>query len=281
MALATLVLAACAPQADPASPALWEITGPHGAHGWLFGTIHALPRPARWRTAPVSTALAASDTLVVEIAALNDDAATAATFRSLSHHAGAGALSARVDPALRPALMQAEARAGMADGAFAETETWAAALMLAQAGNRDSDAANGVDRALLRENGAKPVAELEGADRQLGLFHSLPEVSQRTLLAAVLRGGDHAGADTAAMAKAWRQGDMVAIERETHTGMLADATLRNVLFVGRNQAWAANIAALLTGGAHPFVAVGAAHMAGPEGLPALLAARGFVVRRVE
>ena len=218
---------------------------------------------------------------MVEIAGLNDDAATAATFRRLSHHAGAGVLSARVDPALRPALLQAEARAGMADGAFGETETWAAALMLAQAGSRDSDAANGVDRALLRENGARPVAELEGADRQLGLFHALPEVSQRALLAAVVRGGDHAGADTAAMAKAWRHGDMAAIERETHTGMLADATLRNVLFVERNRAWAANIAARLTGGAHPFVAVGAAHMAGPEGLPALLAARGFVVRRVE
>ena len=280
-ALFALSLAACSPQSDPANPALWEISGPNGAHGWLFGTIHTLPRPARWRSPRVVAALAASDTLVVEIAALNDDAGTARIFRNLSRHPGEGPLSARVDPALRPALAQAEAKADMKDGDFATIETWAAALMLAQAGDEGSDAANGVDRALLKEIGAKPVAELEGAGRQLGLFHALPETSQRAMLAAVLRGAGRASLDAQSLAAAWRRGDMGRIEGETRNGMLADPTLRQMLFLSRNRAWAADIAARLAGGAHPFVAVGAAHMAGPEGLPALLAARGFTVRRVE
>jgi len=54
-----------------------------------------------------------------------------------------------------------------------------------------------------------------------------------------------------------------------------------VLFTGRNRAWSGRIAAMMEQGARPFVAVGAAHMAGPEGLPALLLAKGYRVARVQ
>ncbi|MFD2579153.1 TraB/GumN family protein [Novosphingobium colocasiae] len=54
-----------------------------------------------------------------------------------------------------------------------------------------------------------------------------------------------------------------------------------MLFTGRNKAWTERIIAALKSGRKPFVAVGAAHMAGPEGLPAMLAARGYKVTRIE
>jgi uncharacterized protein len=169
-------------------------------------------------------------------------------------------------------------RAGLDDSAFADSETWAAALALARAGRGEMDSAHGVDREVEALAKGRPVIELEGTRGQLRLFDTLPEREQRDLLAAVLLDPE---ASAESPAEAWRNGDMAAIERATRRGMLADPELREVLFTRRNQAWTETLTAMLLAGQRPFVAVGGAHMAGPEGLPALLAAKGFTVRRVQ
>ena len=285
IAALTLALAGCAPRSDSARPALWRVTGPHGAAGFLFGTIHALPRPARWRTARVESALAASDELVVEVAALDDDSATARAFAALARPVKPKALADRVAPALRPALARLLARRAPGARDLATMPSWAAAITLAQVTDAGSDTGNGIDRALLADERRAPhahaVAELEGAARQLAIFAALPQPAQDALLAAVIAGADHADADAASLAAAWRRGDVAALARETDTGMLADPTLHEALYAARNRAWAASITRRLAAGDHPFVAVGAAHLAGAQSLPVLLAAQGFTVTRIE
>jgi uncharacterized protein YbaP (TraB family) len=279
--LVALAVAACSPAPQPAHPALWRIDGPHGEQGWLFGTIHALDRPALWRSAEIDAALRGSDRIVVEVGNPGDGAALRKTFAGLARSSGLPPLSVRVEPALRPRLAEALHAAGAREAGFADVETWAAALTLARAGQGPDDAANGIDRAVLELAGGRPVIELEGAFAQLRIFDALPEDEQRRLLAAVLR--DARGIDTGGgdLAEAWRRGDMRRIEAETHRGLLADPALREALFTGRNRAWSDRLAAMLARGQRPFVAVGAAHMAGAEGLPALLAARGYKVIRVQ
>lgn len=277
--LALAALAGCSQAPDPARPAFWQITGPHGEQGWLLGTIHALPRAANWRSPVIGQALGQANVVAVEVANLDDAAAMAAVFDRREHSPGLPPLSARVDPALRGALARQLALAQMKEADFADTESWAAALRLAHAGAAASDSANGIDRAVLRLARGKQVIELEGADVQLGLFDAMPEAQQRALLAAVLR--DAGRADDGKLADAWRKGDFAAIEAETHRGMLADPALRETLFTGRNKAWADQLASRLDAGERVFVAVGAAHMAGADGLVAMLEARGFKVARVQ
>jgi uncharacterized protein len=277
-----LVLAACAqPAPEKVTPALWQIEGPQGQRGWLFGTIHALPVPVDWRSPKVDAALAASDRIVLEIAAIDDAQATARAFAVLAKTRGQPLLGHRIDPALQPQLALALRRAKLFESEFGATETWAAALTLAQRMQGANDSGFGIDRAILNAAGGKPVGELEGAAGQLGLFDALPEADQRDLLAAVVREVDAEPDDARRLRSAWGRGDMAAIEAETRHGMMADPGLRSALLVNRNRAWVEQIAAMLTKGEHPFVAAGAAHMAGPVGVPALLAARGYKVNRVQ
>jgi uncharacterized protein YbaP (TraB family) len=276
-------LAACAPRPEPAEPALWRVDGPGGERAWLFGTIHALHRPAAWRSAAVDDAFAKADRVVVEVGTLVDDTAMARVFAGLATSPGHPPLSDRVSPRLRGKLDELLARAGMSSGQFASTETWAAALMLARVEDRDLDKNYGIDRAVIAAAGKarKRLVELEGAEGQLGIFDRLPEREQRDLLDLVVGDSGAADGESAALADTWRRGDMKAIEKETRRGLLADPELREALFTDRNRAWTDRIVTMLQRGNHPFVAVGTAHMAGPDGLPAMLEARGYRVTRLQ
>lgn len=275
-----LALAACAPQpARQVTPALWEVRGPQGEHGWLFGTIHALPEPVDWRSAPVEAALRQSDRLVLEIGNADRPGELAGIFAELMHSPGHPPLAARIRPDLRDELARVLERQGAAGKDHGQIETWAAALSIARSAQAEAEGKFGLEAELLRAASSKPVVELEGARAQLSMFDGLPEADQRDLLAAIVVEADQ-GTGTR-LADAWASGDMAALEREARTGLLADPELRAALLTDRNRAWADRVSALLRQNARPLVAVGAAHMAGPEGLPALLAAQGWRVSRLQ
>lgn len=278
-ALALAALAACS-RPDEAKPAMWELTGPGGEHAWLFGTIHMLPRAADWRSKDIDRALASADMIVLEIADIEDQGAMGTVFNELAQTPGQPPLSERVDPSVRPALQKLYAETKAQDATFASLETWAAALTLAQLANKTADSDHGIDLALVKAVPGKPRAELEGTRRQLGIFDALPEKEQRDLLNAALR--DNRGeADEVQLAEAWRTGDMALIGKETRSGILADPELRKALYSDRNAAWIVQIEAMLRKGHRPFVAVGAAHLAADDGIPALMQKRGWTVRRVQ
>jgi hypothetical protein len=277
--VAALALASCNEPARewPApSPALWEISGRNGEKAWLFGTIHALPDGAEWRTPAFERAFAASDLLMVEIGDLGDSRAAARAFAEFATTPSLPALTARAASADRPAVRALMARAGMDDADFWDTETWAAALLLANA-VRESETGNGVDRDLLDEG--KPVEALETFAAQFARFDRLSEAEQRRFLAAVAHqaGRDEEGTQ----AIAWLTGDLAALESRVERELVAQPALRKALVTERNDYFAARTVATMEDGRAPFVAVGAGHMLGENGLPALLAARGYAVTRIQ
>lgn len=268
------------PEGPPPNPLLYEIANADGAvEGWMLGTIHALPSGTRWRTPAIASAVNAADLLVVEVADLHDRAALAAIFTRLGTTPGLPPLDQRVPANLAPALADLLDRGEMNSDRFVTSETWAAALTLAQI-DAGGETANGVDRALIREFAGRPVREIEGAQAQLSVFDRLPEAQQRALLAAVVAEAGQSGAQATTLRRAWLTGDIATLEQATRVGMLADPDLRAALLVQRNRDWAAAIFPLLESTPRPLIAVGAAHLVGSEGLASLLQAGGYRVRRL-
>jgi uncharacterized protein YbaP (TraB family) len=139
----------------------------------------------------------------------------------------------------------------------------------------------------------KVAGGLETVEEQIGVFSSLTSAEQGELLGQTLdylEALDAAGLETSpteAVIELYLAGDLPALHHELNaqTGPETPTTRKfeRLLLSDRNHRMASRIADHLhdepdTGF---FFAVGALHMAGEEGLPALLKERGFNLRRVK
>lgn len=281
---AALLLSGCGapePEAPPPSPLFYEVASADGQiiEGWLLGTIHALPDGTEWESAPIREAIGQAEVLVVEVAELGDPGAASELFADRSAATAPVDLAVRVPPALRPAMMDMLADGGLNAASLRGLDTWAAALVLAQ-GVRHGEPDNGVDRALIADFADRQVIELEGLAFQFDLFDKLPEPDQRDLLAAVVRDHQRWGDDPGHLTRTWLAGDAAALIDPEQSSLLADAELREALLTRRNAAWVEPIVGLLEEERAVLVAVGAAHLPGPDGLAALLEGYGYTVRPI-
>jgi uncharacterized protein YbaP (TraB family) len=110
----------------------------------------------------------------------------------------------------------------------------------------------------------------------------LPASLQELMLRDALARVDHFPEDTRALVAAWQRGDDGRLE-ELVFGPLAELpeleVFYDLVFFQRNENMAARLAQLGGDGRTRFVVLGAGHMVGEQGVPAILARRGFQVTR--
>jgi hypothetical protein len=148
----------------------------------------------------------------------------------------------------------------------------------------------GVDRALetAAKDEGKSVRTFETVAQQLGILAGLPEQVEldalTSSLQAVESGKDLVQANLAqidAMSTAWLAGDTQGFYNVGFKVVQAKSPqVFDALITRRNAAWVPRIAGLLRKPGTYFIAVGAGHLVGPDGLPALLQADGYKVERL-
>lgn len=266
-----------------AKVALWQIADNTGTvRGYLFGTVHALPPGTKWLRPAITEALGSSDRLVMEIAEpLNQTVAGEALAR-LAGTQGLPPPSQRLPAPYREKLARVYRKLDLTDADFANTESWAVALQLAAIAGQaaGADPQSGAEPQLRKLAGAKPITGFETIDSQFGIFDALPPREQQVLLKEVTVEIASDADEEADAAKLWLRGDDLGIASESNRGFLADRGLHQALLTNRNRAWAEQLDTILKQGAKPFVAVGAAHLAGGDSLQRLMMARGWQIKRV-
>ena len=280
--LAILALVACAPAL--ADPALW-VAKSATATVYLFGTVHVLPDGAHWHDPVLDKALAASGTLYVE-----EDDDNPVTMQMLVLKYGMDLqhpLSTGLDAVDRKRLAAAAGAIGVTGGSTTlnAMKPWLAALTLSVAPivKAGYDPKSGADKQLEAEFKAagKPVDAFETAESQIRLFAGMSHALQLDLLHDALDDYARGPAEIKALIHAWLSGDVDAIDRNVDDGMRRHyPDLYRVLLVDRNRHFARRIAEILKQRGTVFVAVGAGHLAGPDGVQAQLAKLGIRTERV-
>jgi uncharacterized protein len=253
----------------------------------LFGTIH-VGRPDFYPLPAVRQArLVRFDALVLEADLTDEARAVAATRKYALYGDGVAGLDTRLEPELRRRVEQVIARNRFDMAMMFRMKPWMLGTMLAlseagQAGYQSASSAEAYLTGLAKERG-KPILEFEGIERQFQLFENAPWSTQVAFLEDALRAVETPAArrDIHRIVRAWEASDREALERllaemQAQTSVGARFTVDTVL-LGRHDGMLRRMQQLMADGRRYLFAVGSLHLVGPQGLVALLKARGYEV----
>lgn len=265
-----------------AEPTLWKVQDKDSTL-YLFGTIHVLKPDAHWRDAQLDAAFQSAAEIWFEVD-LNKaaDPASLAPYQALLIDP-ARPLSVRLSKEEYARFSKAAAELGLPVQQLDILRPWVAAqqLTLTSLTKAGLNAQSGVDQTLTREVGSRPLKPLETLEQQLRFFADLPEDVEKALLLDTLDEIAKGPGQFDRLQNAWLAGDLRTLQKEFVDELQAKfPALYEVLLKRRNQLWAAALDAELKGAGSDFVAVGAAHLVGPDGLPELLRQRGYRVKTV-
>ena len=265
---------------DRSSGLLWEISGPGISPSVVFGTIHSEDPEVLRLATPVRQAFDAARQVVVEV--LLD--ADAMVFSSSAMLLMDGRLlSDVIGQSLFKKVSSAIQARGIPEVVLERMKPWAAAVTLSMPTPETGEV---LDMALYHQalEAGKQVYGLETIQEQLRVFDALPETDQVVLLQDTVENFTLIDAMHAELLSAWKQRDLdrlMAINAEAMEGgdqQLAD-DFQQRLIVERNRRMAERMQPYLNAGG-AFVAIGALHLPGADGVLNLLQRQGYTVRVV-
>lgn len=274
-----LIVFGCLGHIDAAS--VWKVTGPDGKTLYVGGSVHALRSADYPLPAAYNRAFDASTRLSFEV----DRKALLESSKGLGkagQYPPGDNLKKHVDPRTYAYLVRVFGLLKVPEQTIAKFRPWYLALLLQAPGLRGVSEELGVEEFLYKRAlaNSKPVSGLESARGHMEVFSGLSDRQSEAMLLLIFMPADKGSSQATRLVDAWRKGDA---DTETHIfmeGFRDFPSLGERLLAARNRNWIPKIEKYLDSGQTYFVVVGAAHMGGPQGILALLRARGYKIEQL-
>lgn len=261
---------------------MWKVEDKAGTVAYLLGSLHVLTRDMYPLADPINKAFADSKTLVeeVNIDETSDPTLMMAALAKAMLTDGR-TLDQIVSKETYAEVKQRAEKAGMPMVALNRMKPWlvAVTLMAPTLQAAGFKAELGIDQHFFDRAKVDnmPREALETLAYQLDRFDQLSPKLQEELLKTTMEDLDTEVTGVKEMATAWSFGNVDAIEKLTLKALQESPELYQRLLVERNNNWVPQVETCLKEKKGCFVVVGAAHLVGPDGLPALLAKKGYKV----
>jgi len=265
-----------------AHPALWTVHGPKGT-AYLFGSIHILPPNMRWHSPKIDAAMKDADTFVFEIPM--DDTTKAQVMDFVRANAilpQSQTLPGLLDDKARKDYEAVLALSHVPAARLADKRPWYALLVL-ELGylmQRHLSPDAGVDREVYRDavaEGGKEFRAFETPEQQFRLLMPADRTLEIDEFDEGLKELLHDQGSLGNLIDAWADGNAKRLGRLMNADIKSDPKVEKALFTDRNRNWTNQIAGMLDEKHTYFITVGAGHLCGPGGVPAMLRAKGFKV----
>jgi len=277
-----------APTAAAQAPAMWRLSD-GDSRIYLFGTCHMLPKGVAWSTPAYKAAMA--DAAVTAFEVDTKSAYAKATISALVYERGVNAsyesLSGIVGADRFAKLKVFGERYGVSTASLQRMQPWLATTSLANAALRKEgfDHGFGVEQTVLADAKAEndKVAFMESAETQIKALAAFDGADMLATVDATIAQLGSVRETMEPMLAAWLKGDMATLDKLASADMrkLAPAGYR-ALLIDRNRAWTETIEEWLAKkGKNYFIAVGAAHLAGPDSVIVMLEKRGLKAERIQ
>lgn len=252
---------------------------------YLLGSVHALT-PEMYPLAPViEQAIADADAYAFETSLDSIDQGTVLNLMLTKGSMGGDTtLRTMLPTGLYDSVAARLADGGMNIAMFEKFRPWSVAIILMGLQLQGSELRTeyGIDNYVnrkARETG-KPTAQLETAEFQLNLFADMTQAAQEVLLRQALDDVDSSDESLSKIMKAWKSGDVVALESIMLESFAQEDGFYRKALVERNANWIPQIEAFLKGEKHYLVTVGAMHMVGKDGVVQMLKDKGYQVTQL-